>query len=492
MKRTTRPAVLVAALTLTYSGIGISIPSFWVDEAATISAVDRSFAEMMRMIQSIDAVHAFYYVLINAWTAVFGLSETALRFPSLLAVSATAGLLVAIGRRLAGTTYGLVAALLFVVLPRTQYVATDARSYALALLFAVLATYFLVRIRERPSGRLWAGYAAAAMVATLLSLYAGLVFVAHVLTVLLDPVLRRRWKAVLAVSPAWLIPTTALAIIGASQQFQISWIRPIDGSVFSEVAFLQFFTDAYMLLDGKPVPQHTPFESLSMYGLAPVMWALAAAGAVRFRRHFLVKLALPLLVLPLVAVIGGSLVLGSPYYLPRYLSFLLPTLPLLAAALVLRPSDGRGPGTTSRQRAVVLLAVVVLALPSYVGQRTESGRSPLHDFRYVAQTLSDRARPGDAVALLGDADLAQTAYPDSFAGLVDTTVGISAADWGRIYNQRFGLEASEDRILQHDTVWLVHPAEDDADEEILVSFGYEAEARFEGTGSAVVQFVRSG
>ncbi|WP_026548860.1 glycosyltransferase family 39 protein [Arthrobacter sp. Br18] len=489
MKRTTRPAVLAAVIALIYSGIGISVPSFWVDEAATISAVDRSLADMMRMTQSIDAVHAFYYLLINAWTAVFGLSETSLRVPSLLAVSAAAGFLVAIGRRLAGTTYGLTAALVFVVLPRTQYVATDARSYALALLSTVIATYFLVRIREGPSQRLWVGYAAAATVATLLSFYTVLAFVAHLATMLLDPALRSRWRAMLAVSPAWLIPTTALAVIGATQQFQISWIRPIDGSVAFEVAFFQFFTDAYMLVDGNPVPEHTPLESVSMYGLAVLIWALAIAGAVLFRRHFLVRLALPLLVVPLGAVIGGSLILGSPYYLPRYLSFILPSLPLLAAALVLRMPRGRAP-TTTRQRAVVLLATILLALPSYAGQRTEFGRSPQDDFSFIARTLDEHAQPGEAVALGVNADLAYTAYPDSFDGLADATVGISAAEWGRIYNQRLGLEASRDQILSHATVWLVRPAEDGADEETLASFGYAPETRFEGTGSTVVKFVR--
>ncbi len=471
-----------------------------MDEAATISAIDRSLPDLVRMLGNIDAVHGFYYLLMRGWAALFGLSEFALRLPGVLAIGVAAGLVVAIGRRIGSLDYGLTAALLMVLLPRTQYVATDARSYALALAASVAATYFLVRARELPRRRFWIGYAAAGLLATLLSFYTVLVLVAHAVTVCLDRRLRGSWRPFLATSPAWLIPAACLAAIGASQQFQIAWIRPIDSGVIAEVVLLQFFSDAYLMLDGDIAPLPTPGENFTTVGLAVVLWGLTIVGSLRLRKHFAARLAVPLLVVPLVCVIGGSLVLGSPYYLPRYLSFVLPSVPLLAAGVVLRvgepASRGGRPATPTgwdRRAAVgVLATVALLALPSYLGQRTEFGRSPGDDFRFVADTIRAEAEPGEAIALTVDAGLGRIAYQDSFAGLDDVTIGTSAEEWGRIYDQRFDLDAVEDRILPHDVVWVVHPRENLAPERTLESLGYRAGARFDGPANSVVRFVRDG
>ena len=42
--------------------------SYWRDEAATMSAVRRPFAELVRMLGHIDAVHGTYYMII--WVLV--------------------------------------------------------------------------------------------------------------------------------------------------------------------------------------------------------------------------------------------------------------------------------------------------------------------------------------------------------------------------------------------------------------------------------------
>jgi mannosyltransferase len=456
-----RPPVLAFIAALVYTGIGLSVPSFWTDEAATISAVDRSLPDLVRMVGNIDAVHGCYYFFMHLWTSIFGLSEVSLRVPSLLAVSVSAGMVAAIGRRIGSAGYGLAAAALFVLLPRTQYVGTDARSYALALAASVTATYFLVRLREQPDTRFLIGYALAGLVATSLSFYAVLVLLSHATTVLLDPALRSRWRSLAVVSPAWLVPAALLAIIGARQQFQIAWLRPIDGGITAEVALLQFFSDAYFIVDAKVTPAPTPLESVGSIVLACVLSLLVALGLFRFRRNFIAALAVPLLVLPLTVVIGGSLLLGTPYYLPRYLTFVLPSVAFLsAAALRARKTPGHGRPWVP---LCTVAAIAAVALPSYLGQRTEFGRDPSDDFRFVAETLQRHAQPGEAVALTGNSGLALLAYRDSFDGLTDVTSGISASQWGRIFDQRFDLETARDGILQHDSVWLVSAQDDAAD-----------------------------
>ncbi|MHA7180072.1 glycosyltransferase family 39 protein [Arthrobacter sp. MDB2-24] len=467
----------------------MSVPSFWVDEAATVSAIDRSFPDLLRMLGNIDAVHGFYYILMYGWSSTFGMSELSLRFPSLLAIALSAGLITAIGRRIGTPIYGLSAALLFVLLPRTQYIGTDARSYALAVAASVAATYFLVRLRDAPERRFWVGYVLGGLLATLLSFYTVLVFVAHVVTACLDARLRARWLGLLKSSAAWLVPTAFLAVLGSRQQFQIAWLRPIDGGVLSEIALLQFFSDAYYMLDGKVAPQPTTLENFTMVGLAVLSWSVVLVVAIRLRAYFIVKLALPLLAVPLAAVIGGSLVLGSPYYLPRYVSFILPAVPFLAAGISLDTWKLRH----EMQRWIPMsyvAAAALLVLPSYLGQRTEFGRSPNDDFRFVAETIGENARAGEALALTVDSGLGYIAYRDSFDGLVDVTLGTDAGEWGRIYDQRFDMETSKNRILANDVVWLVHARKDPTTEEVLESFGYTEAQRFDGTGSSVVEFVR--
>ena len=86
----------------------------------------------------------------------------ALRLPSVLAMAGAAGLTAVLGRRLFGAPAGLLAGLLFAVLPGTSRYAQEARPYALVTLFAVLAMVLLVRALDRP-GRLRGSFYAAAV-----------------------------------------------------------------------------------------------------------------------------------------------------------------------------------------------------------------------------------------------------------------------------------------------------------------------------------------
>ena len=100
----------------------IGVPSFWRDEGATLSAAHRSFPQLIRMLGHMDAVHGTYYLLIWLLVRVAGSGELALRLPSAVAMAAAAGLLTALGRRLAGPAAGLAAGLSFAADTRGQLV----------------------------------------------------------------------------------------------------------------------------------------------------------------------------------------------------------------------------------------------------------------------------------------------------------------------------------------------------------------------------------
>jgi mannosyltransferase len=483
-----RSSVIAGLLAFVYSGIGIWRPSFWTDEAATLSAVRRSFPDLMAMLGSIDAVHGAYYFLMFGWTRIFGFSELAVRLPSLIAIAISAVLMVELGRKLSGVHFGLIAAALLVVMPRTQYAATDARSYALTVLGAVAATYVLVSIRENPRPVKWAMYAVVGVLTVTVSFYFFLLLFAHAVTLFLDSKLRKAWRGMLAASVAWLAPALWVGSTASQQHFQISWIPPVGPSFPFEFAFLQFFADGYFAKDGHVAPLPTPGEDFSMIALAILLWTAAAFGAVLCRRHFIVRLAVPWLVIPAAAVIGGSLVTGGNYYLPRYLTFELPALALLAAA---PEAVVHLPGAVRRIRAgmaVTVLAALVVSVPSYLGQRTQYGRDPQDDFRYIANSVEKLAKPGDAFVMGTASDLAYQAYPDCFEGLGDPTLGITAAQWKRIFDQRLDVLTSAPGILHYPTVILVEKTGESALAGALESLGYASGQSEQGPATTVTRY----
>ena len=470
--------------------VGVSVPSFWTDEAATVSAVNRDFPELWTMLGKVDAVHGAYYGLMYGWTRIFGLSELSLRTPSLIAVAVAAGLLTALCRRLGGTAYGVSAAVIFVILPRVQYVATDARSYAMTVLGAVLATYLLVLIREAPTKLRWLWYGLTGLLTVSLSFYAVLLVAAHGITLLVDGRLRRQWRGMAVASLGWLVPAALIAAVASRQQFQIAWVQPIGASTPYEVAFIQFFSDAYSVSENFVTsPKPTPGEDFSMYGLAAVVWVAALIGTILARKHFAVKLALPWLVLPLALVILGSAIAGRGYYLPRYVSFELAALPMLAAAPLLARPLGRP--VHRRWLVAVLAAALVISVPSYVGQRTEYGRIESDDFRFIAETIQRNAAPNDAFVISNDRDMAFQGYRADFERLNDPTMALPAAQWGRIFDRRYDVKTARNRILKYDTVWVVEVSSKTGARKAMEAIGYAPKRQFAGLTTSVTEFKRT-
>lgn len=489
MRGASKWSFLVGLVTFCYTGTGFWHPSFWTDEAATVSAVTRTLPELSAMLGTVDAVHGAYYYFMFFWTSIFGYTEIALRLPSLLAISASAVLLVEIGRKIGSVRFGLFAAAFFTLLPRTQYVATDGRSYALTVLGAVAATYLLISLREGGRIRHWIAYSVTGCLLVSLSFYCILLLAVHAIAAVTDLQLRRQLKFMAVASVAWLFPAVYIAAIASQQQFQIAWIREVGPSFPFELAFLQFFADGYFNAEGRTVPKPTPGEDASTFVLSAMLWVAAGAGAVLARGHFVTRVALLWLIFPAAAVIGGSLLTGGNYYLPRYLSFGLPALPLLVAAPLL--VSLRSP---ARARAVyrswsILVAVCVLVtLPSYVGQRTEFGRDPEDDFRAIAQHVEELGEPGDGLVMGLDTDLAHLSYPEEFAELEDATLIQPAASWNRIFNQRGDVGNSKDRILQHATIILVEKSNKTIVAKELEKLGYMPIETLQGPSTRVTKY----
>jgi len=416
--------VLLGLLGTAVAALGSWVPSFWIDESATLSGARRSLPDLWRMMHHVDAVHGVYYAFMHGWTALFGTSELAVRLPSALAVGcATAGVWV-LGRRLLGPAAALVSALVFVVLPRVTWVGTEGRSYAGTVAVAVWATVLLVALLERhrrdPTWSVrrwlaWGAYGLTTGFVVALNVDVAYLVVAHGVTVLLR--LRdagRRalvgWAsgAALAAVASW--PVNRLTITETGQlPHRVRRVKVLA----QELVVNQYFTGATVTRARLVRLPPTTLWGWAAVIFALVGWALVVAGAAvllaRPSGRQAAAVLLPWLLLPTAVLVVGSAA-GALYYSPRYLSYTTPAVALVvgAALAALRP----GP------RWAVLGLVAVLALPVYVSQRTPSAKNG-YDWRGQLAYVQEHRLPGDAIYVDGGIEAVREAYPAMLHGLVD-------------------------------------------------------------------------
>jgi hypothetical protein len=146
-------AAVVGALAMVITWLGSWNPSYWGDEVATVVSANRPIGTLIAELHSIDAVHGLYYLGMHFWIGVFGPSELSTRAPSAIAIGVLAAGTVVLGARLAGLRFGLLAGVVCAILPRTTFLATEARSYAIGTAIAVWVTVFFVGLlRRRDTG----------------------------------------------------------------------------------------------------------------------------------------------------------------------------------------------------------------------------------------------------------------------------------------------------------------------------------------------------
>ncbi|WP_282791946.1 glycosyltransferase family 39 protein [Streptomyces sp. CC224B] len=413
------PAVL--ALVLGLWGITRE-DSMWRDEAATWMAADRTLTGLRRLLDHADVVHGCYYLLMHGLFELFGPGLGTLRLPSVLATACAAAATAATGRRLAGPWAGLLAGTAFVLLPSTQRYAQEGRSYALVVAAVAVATWLLVTLAEgRPGARVatwrWAAYAGTMLVAALLNWFSLLALLAHAGTVLRARRhgaghLTRHWPVAAAVVVTGALP---LVLASRAQARQVAWIPALTWTT----ALTPLGLLGAGLLCGLLVRRWPGTPSRAAKPAAPVVSVVSAA--------------LPLLAVPVLALLAASLV--KPLYLDRYILYANVGLGLLlGAALGVLVRSWR-PFT-----ALVLVASAAL-LPLQLGLRTPQSR--VDDVLASADAVARLSRPGDGVLFIPSLrrDTAEVS-PRLFAELDDVALVRSPADSGTLR----GVEAAPARI----------------------------------------------
>ncbi|AZH26468.1 glycosyltransferase family 39 protein [Haloplanus aerogenes] len=125
----------------------IGTESLWLDEAASVSYVTTmSVRELVVRIPWTDNSPPLYYLLLDAWTELFGVSEASVRLLSAVFGILSIPLLYLIGKRLFGERVGLLSAGILALSPFQLWYAQEARAYSLLLLLSLLSYYYFLRV----------------------------------------------------------------------------------------------------------------------------------------------------------------------------------------------------------------------------------------------------------------------------------------------------------------------------------------------------------
>ncbi|MEU8589729.1 glycosyltransferase family 39 protein [Streptomyces sp. NPDC048664] len=312
-RRRERVAVLLPASVMFAIGLwGLDRGGMWRDEAATFDVARRPVPQIWHLLHTVDAVHGFYYLMMRPILAVHP-GEVMLRLPSVCGAALAAGLVAALGTRLARPRVGLWAGLLYAVTPMVGHYAQEGRSYALVAAGVAGATLLLVRAVR--GGRWWP-YGTVVAVTCVLHEFAVLALLAHACTLALARVPGRVWRGWLAAAGAAVLVLLPLALVSHGQAAQVAWLRKPD--VRSAESLLREFT-------GPSWTVLVPCLLLAALALAPRRPAPAWGRGVT-----LAGVALPLVVVPPAVLMAVSRV--SPLYYDRYVLYALAGAPLLAAA----------------------------------------------------------------------------------------------------------------------------------------------------------------
>ncbi len=443
-------AVLAAAVSLG----GAGRPSFWYDEAATISAsYGRSLGQLWRMLGNVDAVHGLYYLLMHGWFQIFPPTEFWSRVPSGLAVGGAAAGVVVLARQFSTRTVAVASGVFCAILPRATWAGVEARPYALSMLAAVWLTVLLVRAGRRDDAWAWLSYGTGVFASVLLDAYLVLMPVAHLVFVCAYQRTRTALARFAIASVVAICALTPLLAAVAGQAHQIKWVPPIGRRTLEDVVVQQYFE------------RSPPFAVLSalVVAAAIALW-LKTSGRLAGGDRRLLTITVAWLVIPTAAIVFWS-ALFHPIYTPRYLSF---TTPAMAIVLGVCTASVAGPVSVKPWVAAALVGLfTVAAIPNYVfAQRNPYSKYGM-DYSQVADLITAKAAPGDCLLVNDTVTFMPApmrpllaARPDAYRKLVDLTLWQRATDRNDVFDTNLIPEVVTQPLSHCRVVWIITQADE--------------------------------
>jgi len=428
-------------------------PSFWYDEAATISAsYSRSLGQLWRMLGNVDAVHGLYYVLMHGWFQVFPPTEFWSRVPSGLAVGgATAGVVV-LARQFSARTVAVACGVFCAILPRATWAGIEARPYALSMLAAVWLTVLLVRAGRRDDAWAWLSYGTGVFASVLLDAYLVLMPVVHLIFVYAYRRTRTALVRFALASVVAICALTPLLAAVAGQAHQIKWVPPVGRRTLEDVVVQQYFE------------RSPPFAVLSalVVAAATASWLMTSGHPGRGDRRLLTIAAAWLLV-PTAAIVLWS-ALSHPIYTPRYLSFTAPAMAIVLGVCTATVAASVAGSVSAKPwvAAAIVGLFAVAAIPNYVlAQRNPYAKYGM-DYSAVADLIAAKAAPGDCLLVNDTVTFMPApmrpllaARPDAYRKLVDLTLWQHAADRNDVFDTNLIPEVVAQPLGHCRVVWII-------------------------------------
>ena len=441
--------LVVGVLGAVVSLAGSGRPSFWYDEAATISAsYSRSLSQLWQMLSNVDAVHGLYYLIMHGWFQILPPTEFWSRAPSGLAVGGAAAGLVVLGKQFSSRTLAVSSGVLYAILPRTTWAGIEARPYALSMMAAVWLTVLLVHAVRRDNAWVWLSYGIVLAMSVLLDVYLLLLLLAHVAFICVF--YRKRTVlvrfAITSILAGCAVTPFVVAVMG--QAHQISWIAPIGRRTIEDVTVQQYFE------------RSTPFALLSalVVAAAIVLWLCTSAQLGEANRQLL-TIAVGWLVIPTALIVIWSAWI-HPIYTPRYLCFTAPAVALIlgvcVAALAVRPWIA----------AAIVSLFALAAAPNYLlVQRSPYAKYEM-DYSQVADLITAKAAPGDCLLINDTVTFhpapmrpLMAARPDAYRKLIDLSLWQRATDRNDVFDTNLVPEASAGPLSVCRVVWIITQAD---------------------------------
>ncbi|MFJ7296985.1 glycosyltransferase family 39 protein [Streptomyces collinus] len=438
------PVAVPMAVMLATGLWGLDRGGMWGDESVTFQVAQRTVPQIWRLLHDVDAVHGLYYLFMHAVLTVHP-GEVVLRLPSVCAATATAGLVAALGVRLAGPRAGLWAGVLYAITPMTGHYAQEGRSYALVAAGVAGATLLLVRAVDAGGARAWWPYGTVVALTCVLHELAVPVLGAHALTLALLRVPRKVWSGWGRTAGAVALLLLPLVWVSQGQSGQVAWlVSPGWDRV------------------GRLARNFTPGPA------GPVFWGSLLLMAVGLRERRTAAVALPLLLVPPGILMTVSQV--RPLYHDRYVLYALAGASLLVAAGAgwvagalgrvriegrqVRIKGRRGRAVVGVTGVLALTATFLNQLPVYRQDRSAAHRPD--NLAVVSALAVSRMRPGDPVLFVPSVGrLAALAYPKGFRRVRDIALRESAPRSGTLWGREATPGELRRRLAVVDRVWVV-------------------------------------
>lgn len=142
--------ILISAVHLFFKSLFLDHSGFWYDETFGLFYSQQDWG-LIKHTSEWDLNPPMYYYFLHIWQNLFGISEYAIRFSSVLFSSLSAGMLFIFAARHFNQVTAWVALLLFTASHEIFFYAHEARCYSLVLFLALSSSYIFFELMKRKS-----------------------------------------------------------------------------------------------------------------------------------------------------------------------------------------------------------------------------------------------------------------------------------------------------------------------------------------------------